>query len=125
MQFFDTLISGTPRRVRNDTTILKSEEDVRAECHLISVAPVEDRLVSVVVAHFRSDQPLREELVVWERLDGHAKRGLVIVGAYWCAGGEAVGGVSIPLQPGVEREVRIDRVADVACHASPLLATVW
>ena len=61
----------------------------------------------MVVANFRSEQQLREKLVVWERLDGHARRGLVVAGADGRTGGEAIGGVSIPLQPGVEREVRI------------------
>ena len=105
------------------TAILKGEEGVYAECQLIFVATVEERVISVVIANFRSEQPLREKLVLWKRLDGHAHRGLVIIGADGRTCGEAMGGVSVPLQPGVEREVRIDRVADVACQASPLLGT--
>ena len=111
--------------MRNARAILKAEEGVHAECQLIFVATVEERVVRVVVANFRSEQPLREELVVRERLDGHARRGLVVASADGRTGGEAIGGVSIPLQPGVERKVRVDRVANVACHASPLLATAW
>ena len=105
--------------MRNARAILKGEEGVHAECQLIFVATVEDRLVRVVVANFRSDQQLREELVFRERLDGHARRKLVVVGADGRTVGEAVGGVIIPLQPGIEREARIECVTDVAGHPPP------
>ena len=92
----------------NTTAILKGEESVHTACPVISVAVVEDRLVSVVVSNFRSEQPLREDLVVRERLDRYARRDLVVVGADGRTVGEAMGGVVIPLQPGIEREARID-----------------
>jgi len=61
--------------------------------------------------------------MVRERLDRHARRDLVVVRAYGGSVGEAIGRVVIPLQPRIEREARIDGIANVARNASPLLAT--
>ena len=60
------LIPSSPARpggCETATAILKGEEGIHAACPLISVAAVEERVISVVVANFRSEQPLREDLV--------------------------------------------------------------
>ncbi len=77
----------------------------------------------MLVPNFGSELPLREELVLRERLDRHARRVLTVVGADGCAVGEIIGGVVIPLQPGIECKVRIKRIADVPSQTSPLLRT--
>ena len=87
------------------------------------VTGAEDRAVRVVEANFRSQEQVGEDIVFGEWLDGHAHGGLVVVGTDGRAGGEAIGGVFIPFQAGVQCEARIKRVADVASRAAPLLDT--
>ena len=114
---------GPQRAGANPTALLKGEKGVHAASPIISIAVVEDRLVRMVVSDFRSEQPFREVLVVRERLDRYAPRDLIVAGADGRPVREPIGRVVIPLQPGIECETRINRVADISCHPSPRLTT--